>query len=173
MENRADIAHREGSLTISASWLLMARTVSFVFSLALPLFLVRHLNQTEFGLYKQAFLVVNTVVMIVPLGFGMSALYFLPREPDKQRSTVLHILLFNVVVSGLVYLALIVRPSLVQLIICGPQLVSYAPALGLLILLWVITSPFEFIAMAGNMMKTASAIIFALHLSRAGCLLSA
>src|SRR5258708_9134349 len=115
---------RAASLTISASWLLMARTVSFVFSLALPLFVVRHLSQTEFGLYKQAFLVVNTVVMIVPLGFGMSALYFLPRDPDKQRSTILHILLFNVGVSGLMSLALVVRPSLVQLIIGGPQLVS-------------------------------------------------
>ncbi len=164
---------RVASLTMSASWLLMARTVSFVFSLALPLFLVRHLNQTEFGLYKQAFLVVNTVVTIVPLGFGMSALYFLPREPDKQRSTVLHILLFNVVVSGLVYLALIIRPSLVQLIIGGPQLVSYAPALGLLILLWVITSPFEFIAMACNEMKIAGAIIIAVQLSRTGFVLAA
>src|SRR5260370_12662819 len=165
MEKRADIADREGSLTISASWLLMARTVSFVFSLALPLFLVRHLSQTEFGLYKQAFLVVNRVVTIAPLGFGLSALYFLPREPDKQRSTVLHILLFNVVVSGLVCLALMVRPSLLQLIIGGPQLVSYAPALGLLILLWVITSPFEFIAMACNEMKMSSAIIIAVQLS--------
>jgi O-antigen/teichoic acid export membrane protein len=164
---------RAASLTISASWLLMARTVSFVFSLALPLFLVRHLNQTDFGLYKQAFLVVNTVVMIAPLGFGMSALYFLPREPDKRQSTVLHILLFNLAVGGLVCLALIARPSLVQLIIGGPQLVSYASALGLLILLWVITSPFEFIAMACNEMKAASAIIIAVQLSRTGFVLAA
>src|SRR5260370_28627178 len=173
MENRADIAHREGSLTISASWLLMARTVSFVFSLALPLFLVRHLNQTEFGLYKQAFLVVNSVVMIAPLGFGMSALYFMPREPYKQRSTVLHILVFNLAVGGLVCLALILRPSFLQLIIGGPQLAAYAPDLGFLILLWVIASPFEFIAMACNEMKTASAIIIAVQLSRTGFVLAA
>src|SRR5260370_6989058 len=110
MENRADIAHREGSLTISASWLLMARTVSFVFSLALPLFVVRHLSQTEFGLYKQAFLVVNTVVMIVPLGFGMSALYFLPPEPANHLSTILHIPLFTLLCSALFYLPLTLLP---------------------------------------------------------------
>src|SRR5260370_32314183 len=151
----------------------MARTVSYVFSLELPLFLVRHLNQTEFGLYKQAFLVVNSVVMIAPLGFGMSALYFMPREPDKQRSTVLHILVFNLAVGGLVCLALILRPSLLQLIIGGPQLASYAPDLGFLILLWVIASPFEFIAMACNEMKTAGAIIIAVQLSRTGFVLAA
>jgi O-antigen/teichoic acid export membrane protein len=173
MKERADAANGAASLTISASWLLMARTVSFVFSLALPLFLVRHLNQTEFGLYKQAFLVVSTIVNIVPLGFGMSALYFLPREPEKQRSAVLNILLFNGALSGLVCLALIARPSLLQLIIGGPQLTSYASSLGLVMLLWVIASPFEFIAVACNEMKTAGAIIIFVQVSRTGFVLAA
>ena len=100
---------REPSLSIDTSWLLAARTVSFVVSLALPLFLVRHLDQVQFGLYKQAFLFVNSAVAIVPLGFGMSALYFLPRDPGNRGQTVLNILMFNSLVGGLVCFALILR----------------------------------------------------------------
>src|SRR5437868_1900984 len=105
---------RQSSLTIDASWLLIARTVSFAFALALPLFLVRHLNQVEFGVYKQAFLIVNTLVSIVPLGFAMSAMYFLPREPEKKANTVFNIFLFNCFAGGPICLILAAKPSIMQ-----------------------------------------------------------
>jgi hypothetical protein len=39
----------------------------------------------EVGVYKQVFLIVNTGVTVLPLGFSMSAYYFLPsREPDQR-----------------------------------------------------------------------------------------
>lgn len=164
---------REPSLTIDTSWLLAAKTVSFVVSLALPLFLVRHLDQVQFGLYKQAFLFVNSAVAIVPLGFGMSALYFLPRDPGNRGQTVLNILLLNLLAGGLVCFALILRPSIVQLIFGGPQLVSYAPALGILILLWTTASSFDMIAIAFNDMKMASAIIILIQLTRTAFVLGA
>jgi O-antigen/teichoic acid export membrane protein len=166
-------APRQSSLTIDASWLLIARTVSFVFSLALPLFLVRHLNQVEFGLYKQAFLVVNSAITIVPLGFGMSALYFLPREPEKQGHAVLNILLFNLAAGGLVCLAFIARPDIVQLIFGGSELVPYASALGGIILLWTTASAFDVIAVARNEMKSAGAIIIFIQLTRTALVLGA
>ncbi len=164
---------RRSSLTIDASWLLIARTVSFAFSLALPLFLVRHLNQVEFGVYKQAFLVVNSLIAIVPLGFGMSALYFLPREPDKQSHTVFNIFLFNCFAGGLVCIAFVVRPSIVQLIVGGPQVIPYARALGLIVLLWTAASAFEFIAVALGEMRSASAIIIFVQLTRTAFLFTA
>jgi O-antigen/teichoic acid export membrane protein len=48
------------SLTARTFWLIFAKTLAFVFGFALPLLLVRRLSQTDFGLYKQAFLVVGT-----------------------------------------------------------------------------------------------------------------
>lgn len=164
---------RQSSLTIDTAWLLIARTLSFIVSLALPLFLVRHLDQLGFGLYKQAFLIVNTAVTMVPLGFGMSALYFLPREPDRQKHTVLNVLVFNLVVGGVVCMAFIARPSLVQTIFGGPQMVPYAPALGILILLWTTASAFDVIAVAANDMKTASATILLIQLTRTAFVLAA
>jgi hypothetical protein len=41
---------------------------------------VRRLSQQDLGLYKQAFFVVTTAMNLLPLGFAMSAFYFLPRE---------------------------------------------------------------------------------------------
>ncbi len=166
-------AKRESSLTIDTAWLLVARTLSFIVSLALPLFLVRHLHQVQFGLYKQAFLIVNTAIAMVPLGFGMSALYFLPREPERQKQAVLNVLLFNLVVGGLVSVAFILRPSIVESIFGGPQMVPYAPALGVLILLWTFSSPFDVIAIAGKDMKTASAVILLIQLTRTAFVLGA
>ena len=69
-----------GSLTSHASLLMFAKTVGFILSTALPMILVRRLDQTEFGLYKQAFLVVATSSNLLSPGFGMSAYYFIPRE---------------------------------------------------------------------------------------------
>lgn len=166
-------ARRESSLTIDAAWLLAARTVSFIVSLALPLFLVRHFSQVEFGLYKQAFLIANSAVTMVPLGFGMSALYFLPREPEKQGQAVLNILIFNLIAGGLVCLGLIVRPSILQLIFGGPQMAPYASALGLLILFWTTASSFDMIAVACKDMKGASAIIIFIQLTRTAFVLAA
>lgn len=166
-------ARPRSSLTIDASWLLVARIISFVFSLALPLFLVRHLTQTDFGLYKQAFLVVNSAITLVSLGFGMSALYFLPREPDTQGHVVLNIALFNAGVGGVLCFAFIAQPSIVQLIFRGPELVPLAAALGVLILLWTTASSFDMIAVARNEMKMASSIIVFIQLTRTALVLGA
>jgi O-antigen/teichoic acid export membrane protein len=82
------------SLTSQAVWLMMAKTVSFAFAIALPLLLVRRLSQQELGLYKQAFFVVTTAMNLLPLGFAMSAFYFLPRERTRQPAVVANILAF-------------------------------------------------------------------------------
>ena len=100
------------SLTARALWLLIAKILAFAFSIALPLLLVRRLSQEEFGLYKQAFLVVGSAITLLPLGFQMSAFYFLPREKDRQGQIVLNILLFHLVMASLGALVLLLFPRL-------------------------------------------------------------
>src|SRR5260370_13230009 len=110
---------------------------------------------------------------MVALGFGMSAFYCLPWEPEKQGRTVLNILIFNLVAGGLVCLALMVRPSIVQLIFGGPEMVTYAAGLGLLILFWTAASSFDTIAIACQDMKAASVIIIFIQLTRPPFVLAA
>lgn len=150
-----------------AAWIMSARTVAFVLSFALPLLLVRRLDQTSFGLYKQVFLVVGTAVNVLPLGFHMSAFYFLPREPERRGEVVFNILLFHLLVAGVACLAFVLRPTLIASLFPGStELVAYAPALGVVLLLWVVSSFLEAIAMANQETKTATVFIVSMQLAR-------
>ena len=152
---------------------MSAKTLAFVFSFALPLLLVRRLDRDEFGLYKQVFLVVGTAVTLLPLGFAMSAFYFLPREPAKQRQVVVNILLFNTLVGALACLALVARPTLLAAIFRSAELTTLAPLIGVVILLWIVSSFLEFIAIAHQESKLATVFIIIAQLTKTSLLLGA
>src|SRR2546426_12350286 len=92
---------RNSSLTARTSWLVAAKTLAFVFTMAIPLLLVRRMPQRDFGLYKQIFLVINSAVTMLPLGFGMTAFYFLPREEQRRNQTVFNIVFFTTAIAAL------------------------------------------------------------------------
>jgi O-antigen/teichoic acid export membrane protein len=154
------------SLTVHVSWLMFAKTLAFIFSLALPMLLVRRLNQAQFGVYKQLFLVIGTSVTVLPLGFAMSAYYFLPRERDRRQETVLNILIYNLAVGCLACAAFVIWPVLLAIIFDQPGLTGYAPLIGLVILLWIVSQALEIIPIAYGEMKLASAMIVSVQLTR-------
>lgn len=164
---------QKSSLTTQAFWLMLARTLAFAFSFALPLLLVRRLTQHDLGLYRQVFLVVLSATTVLPLGFHMSAFYFLPREPQRQSQVVLNITLFFVLVAGLTAGTLFFRPTLLASIFNSPELGSLAPLISLVLFLWVATSYLEYLAMANQEMRLATIMIVALTLTRTALLLSA
>src|ERR1051326_7476371 len=132
------VTEKSGSLTAHVSWLMIAKTLAFVFNLALPVLVVRRLNLVQFGVYKQLFLVVATSVAVLQLGFGMSAYYFLPREPVRQPEVIWNIFAFNTAIGGLACACLVLWPSLLGRLFHQPSLAVYAPLVGLVILLWTI-----------------------------------
>jgi O-antigen/teichoic acid export membrane protein len=150
-----------------------AKIVAFVLNFMLPLLLVRRLNPHEFGLYKQVFLVVGTAITLLPLGFGMSAYYFLPREPQRQGAIIFNILLFYLMVGGAVALTLALWPSLLATILNSQEFVNFGPTVGLVILLWVISPLLEVIAVANQEPRAASAFIIAAQFTRTSLLLIA
>ena len=91
----ASAARRPPSLTVQAGWLLTAKLIGFAFSIAAPLIIVRILSQQEFGLYKQAFLVVTAALNFLPLAFYMNVFYFLPRRPAAGPKIVLNVLIVH------------------------------------------------------------------------------
>src|SRR5215218_5620825 len=113
------------SLSTQAFWLLLAKTFGFALTLGLPLVLVRSLSQVEFGLYKQAFLVVGTAMTVLPLGFGMSAFYFLPREREPHGAIVLHIMIMHTIVGALAAFALLAWPGLLTALLGNDALTPY------------------------------------------------
>lgn len=167
-------AQKSGSLTVRAFWLMFAKAVAFVLGFALPLLLVRRLNQFEFGLYKQVFLVVSTSITVLPLGFSLSAYYFLPREAgDKRAAVVLNIFCFNAAIGLTVFLLLVAKPSILASLFGAQTAVSYAPLIGLVILLWISAMFIEIAAISNQEAKLATAFIVFAQFSKTTFLLAA
>ncbi len=161
------------SLTVRALWLLVAKIAAFALSIALPLLLVRRLSQQEFGLYKQAFLVVGTALALLPLGFQMSAFYFLPREKDRQGQIVLNILLFHLLMGGFGALVLVLFPQLLSKIFHSGELVNYAPIIATVIFFWVVSSFLEIVSVAHQEARLSTVFIICAQLTKTGLLVLA
>ena len=84
---------RVPSNTEGAAMILFGRTMAFAIAVALPILLARKLTPGALGLYKQVFLVVNTAMNVIPLGFGMNVYYFLPRERERRGPVVFNTIL--------------------------------------------------------------------------------
>lgn len=164
---------RSDSLTMRAALYMFAKTVAFLFSFILPLLLVRRLSQHEFGLYKQVFLVVGTALNVLPLGVGMSAYYFLPRERERQAPVIFNILLFYLVTAGSVCVLFVLRPRTVAVIFNSPDLIPYAPLIGLVIVLWVFSSFLEIAAVAHQEVKLATFFVVGSQFTKTVLLLAA
>jgi O-antigen/teichoic acid export membrane protein len=171
----SEAAQKVQSLTARAFWLMAAKTLAFVFAFALPVLLTRRLSQDEYGLFKQVFLVVSTATAVLPLGFGMSAYYFLPRETDPERRArvVFNVLLFSLAAGGAACLALVLWPGLLARVFGDPALVPFAPVVGLVILLWLVSSFLEIVTVANQEVRAATLFIVGAQLARTSLMFGA
>lgn len=172
------------SLTKRAAWILCARLLAFSFNLALPILLARRLSVGDLGLYKQSFLVIMTLAAILPVGFGMTAYYFLPREKEKQGAVIFNILLFNSIMGSLAVLALVFFPDFLARILISEQaaaaephvrgqIVAFAPLIGTVVFFWLFSSFIEAISLANQETKKATIFIIFAQFTKAALLLSA
>lgn len=163
------------SLTVQAFSLLLAKTLAFIFAFALPILLTRSLSQNEYGLFKQVFLIITTATALLPLGFGMSAYYYLPREndPGRRSQVILNIMLFNLVMGSAACLVLLFWPGLIATIFSDPTIPAYAAYVGIVVLLWLFSSFLETVAVANQELRLATIFIVASQLTRTILLLAA
>jgi len=147
------------SLKTQSAWLMTAKVIGFAFSFVLPLMVVRYLAQDAVGQYREAFQVITNVVAILPLGFSMSSYYFLSRETERRGMAVLNILLFNCVAGGLACLTLCAFPQTLEKVFQTDQLNHLAPAIGLVIWIWIFSTFLEVVALANREARVATAFI--------------
>jgi O-antigen/teichoic acid export membrane protein len=168
-----DEGARVESLTVRAFWILTAKSLALVFGVAIPLILVRKMTPSEFGLYKEIFLVITTAYTVLPLGFSMSVFYFFPREPERRREVVWNVVLYHSL-TGLAAAALLALwPGLLAVLFRDSALVPYGPEMGLVVFLWCASLFVEFVAIANGETRLAAALIAALHGVKAVALLAA
>jgi O-antigen/teichoic acid export membrane protein len=154
------------SLKAQSVWLLFAKIVGFALSFLLPLFIVRFLSQENVGLYRESFQVIVDVTAILPLGFSMSAYYFLSRETERRGAAILNILLFNFVVGGAACLALFFYPQILGNIFQSEQMTALAPKIGIVIWLWIFSTFLETVAIANQEARLATGFIILSQFSK-------
>ncbi|HQZ96568.1 MAG TPA: oligosaccharide flippase family protein [Pyrinomonadaceae bacterium] len=147
------------SLKEQGAWLLVAKIIAFGFSFALPLLIVRFMPLNEVGHYREAFQIITNALVILPLGFSMSAYYFLAREKERRGAAVLNILLFNFVVGGLAALTLFLYPQLLGGLTRSEELTRLGPAIGIVIWIWIFSTFLETVAIANSEAKAATYFI--------------
>jgi len=147
------------SLSTRTAWYLAAKTAAFALNFALPLILVRRLNQHEFGVYKQLFLIIATAMSVLPLGVGMSVFYFLPRPGVDKGNIVLNVILFHVLVGGAVMALLVLHPTVLQRLFNSSEVVQYGPLVGLAIFVWTVSSFLEVVVVANQETRLATLFI--------------
>ncbi len=163
----------KSTLTLRAAWLVLGKTLAFCFAFALPLLLVRRLSQYEFGLYKQIFLFVTTAMMLLPLGFHMSAYYFLPREPQWGKQVVLNILLFEVFVTIIACAIIVLWPSLLMALFKSEEIARLSPSIAMAVLTFVVSALLDHTMLARGETKLATVLVVASQLTKTMALLGA
>lgn len=164
---------RTSSLTNQSAWILFAKVVGFGLNTLFPLLIVRYLTQDNVGVYRQAFLVASNAVLVLPLGFSMSAYYFLNREPEKHPSAVFNILIFNFVMGGLAFFALFLFPQILGSAFQSQEMTRLAPLIGVLIWLWIFSSFLETVALAMQQARLAAFFIVTAQLLKTALMTSA
>jgi O-antigen/teichoic acid export membrane protein len=154
------------SLTDQSAWLLFGKVIGFALSFLLPLLTVRYLTQDKVGVYRQTFQVITNAVAILPLGFSMSAFYFLSREPEKRQATIFNILLFNFAAGGLACLGLFVYPQFLGNIFQSEEMTRLAPLVGIVIWLWIFSTFLEIVALANQETRLATAFIISAQFTK-------
>jgi O-antigen/teichoic acid export membrane protein len=174
MKSTPRVSCEEASLTSNAAWLALAKTAGLAFAFLLPVILVRQLSVSEFGLYRQVFLAVNTAMTTLTLGFATSAYYFFPREPvSRKPELVLNVLLFYLFVGGLAAAVILLRPGFLSALFNSPDMLPLEPWIGLTILFWVSSSFFEAVAIANGEARLAGAVVITTNLAKTVFMLGA
>lgn len=115
------------SLLARARPLLVARLTGAVLTLAVPMVLARVLVPASYGTFKQAWLLTQTLALVLPMGMTVSLYYFVPREPEARDSHVAQTLWFHLALGGVAAALLFAGAPLVDRHFHNPELTRSLP----------------------------------------------
>ena len=144
-----------------AAWIIVGRAVGLGTAFLVPLVLVRLFDQSEFGTYKQLFLIYTTLYGLAQLGVAESLYYFVPREPaDAGRYVSNATITLGIVGAICAGLVASFAGEIAQWM-SNPQLTSTLVPLGAFLALMLTTAPFE-IVMVSRMRCRSAAFTYAI-----------
>jgi O-antigen/teichoic acid export membrane protein len=145
------------SILRRAGPLMLARLGIAALTFAIPMVLARVLLPASYGTFKQAWLLSNTLFLVLPLGLNQSLVYFVPREPQKRAAWESHALLLTTAVGALAAVLLLMLGPLVSTAFHNPELASVMPSVAAFTGFRLAGSSLDLALMAGGRIK-ASAI---------------
>lgn len=162
-----------GALSKRAAVLAVAKVAGYALTLPLPLVLVRVLGQSDFGLYKQAFQVITTMMTLLGLQVSISIYYFMPRHPDRKPHVVMNVLIFYAALGGLTALLFALYPQWITHIFKTDDLVPYVPLVGAALLFWLMGSLLEVVTIADGDVRSASTFTVIIQFTKSALLIAA
>lgn len=147
--------------------LMTGRFLGFIAAFVIPIVLVRVFDQTEFGTYKQLFLVFSTLFGIFQLGMAESLYYFLPQEPRRAGSYIFNSLIVMGVLGALAAGMLWLGRSRVALLLNNPELAEYLPLIGLYLIFMLLAVVLEIVMTVRKQHMAASSVYAVSDLTRA------
>lgn len=156
--------------TFRPALLLMGgRALASVATLLIPLTLVRLFDQTEYGTYKQLFLVFATLYSVALVGLSDSLYYFVPKNPVEGGGYVANAVL-GLVISGAACLAWLhaMRFS-VAAWMKNPALADHLSSIGVFLFFTLLATVLEIALIARKRYTTASVTYVISDIARAAC----
>jgi O-antigen/teichoic acid export membrane protein len=154
-------------LAVQAFWLTASKGIAAILNIFLPVLLVRLMAQTEYGVFKEAFLFVSTATNIATFGVGMSAFYFMPRHPERGGQIALNILVYNFLAGWIPLMVILAYPKILQDLFRTNQLEPMAALLGFLVLVTLTSSLVQQIPTAMQDVKYSTLFIVGTQVARA------
>ena len=133
----------EHSVNKQMGFLFCGRIISFVVLFTLPLVLVRVFSTEDFGLYKQLFLIHETIFMSLTVGVSASIFYFIPRYPLEWRVYLQQTFLVLGCLGALAAASLIATKSDLARFLNNSNLEIYVPYIAIYTGLSLLTTNFE------------------------------
>jgi O-antigen/teichoic acid export membrane protein len=115
------------SILTRARPLMIARLAGAALGFAVPLVLARVLVPASYGTFKQAWLLSQTLALVLPMGLTQSLYYFVPRDPLRQDRYVAQTLWMTVGLGVLAAALLLAGAPLVEGHFANPELTRNLP----------------------------------------------
>jgi O-antigen/teichoic acid export membrane protein len=135
---------------------MVGRALASAATLLIPVTLVRVFDQTEYGTYKQLFLVFATLYSVALLGLSDSLYYFVPRDPPKGGRYLANAVVGLVLSGGVCLAALYLARHAVAGWMKNPALADHLGSIGLFLLFTLTATVLEIALIARKRYSRAS-----------------
>jgi len=161
-----------GSILRRAGPLLLARLGVAALTFAIPLVLARMLVPAGYGTFKQAWLLSNTLFLVLPLGLNQSLVYFVPREPENKGAWISHVLLLTTGVGALAAALLLGLGPQISAAFHNPELRELMPSVAAFTAFRLAGSSFDLALMGSGRIKASALVRIASEAFYSLCLIA-